>query len=302
MSGMETFVFVVETGSFSGAARLLEIGQPSVSKTIAQLEDRLGVRLLHRTTRGLTPTEAGQRFYERAKIAIEDVNEAELAARGSAAGLSGRLRVSATVTFSRLCVIPLLKPFLAQHPDLDIDFILDDRNVDLLGNGIDVALRIGALGDSSMTARRIGRSNRMVVATPSYIKEVGEPQTPAELASKELIVYDMGGGGSVWDFKHSSGTSVSVAVSGRIRSTAAEGIKSAVLADLGLAVVTEWMIRPELDEGRVRPVLTDWSLPQVDLWAVFPTGRRASAKARAFVEFLEQRLDVAWRLSDDRAA
>src|ERR1700756_5207036 len=124
MSGMETFVYVVDTGSFSGAARLLDVRQPAVSKSIAQLEDRLGVRLLHRTTRGLTPTEAGQRFYERAKIAIEEVNEAELAARGSGAGLSGRLRVSATVTFARLCIIPLLKPFLANHPELNVDFIL----------------------------------------------------------------------------------------------------------------------------------------------------------------------------------
>ncbi|MFL9926790.1 LysR family transcriptional regulator [Herbaspirillum lusitanum] len=295
MSGMETFVHVVETGSFSGAARLLHVGQPSISKTIAQLEQRLGVHLLHRTTRGLVPTEAGQRFYERARVAIDEVNQAESAARGSDAGLSGRLRVSATVTFSRLCLIPALKPFLAQHPQLDIDFVLDDRNIDLLENGIDVALRVGDLPDSGMTARRIGRARRMVVATPAYLAAAGEPQEPKQLESTECIVYDTRGGGPLWQFQHPSGAQQRVTISGRIRATAAEGIRAAVLADLGLAIVSEWVIQPDLKQARVKQVLADWRLPDVDLWAVFPAGRRASAKARAFVGFVEQHLESAWQ-------
>jgi len=290
MRDMETFVHVVDTGSFSGAARLLKIGQPSVSKTIAQLEQRLGVSLLNRTTRALMPTEAGQRFYERARIAIEDADDAERAARGAGAGLSGRLRVSATVTFARLCVIPLLKPFLKQHPDLDIDFILDDRTIDLLGDGIDVALRLGALSDSGMTARKIGCSPRMVVATPSFLAEAGEPRQPEDLVGKDFVVYDSREGGNLWQFRHSSGAEQSVTLSGRIRTTAAEGLKAAVLADLGFAIVSEWVIKPELTDGRVRQVLSDWSLQDVNLWAVYPAGRRASLKARTFVEFLEQHL------------
>jgi len=287
---METFVHVVDLGSFSGAARLLKIGQPSVSKTIAQLEQRLGVSLLNRTTRGLMPTEAGHRFYERARLVIEDADDAERAARGLGAGLSGRLRVSATVTFARLAVIPLLKPFLRQHPDLDIDFILDDRNIDLLGNGIDVALRLGALADSSMTARKMGSSQRMVVATPSFLTEAGEPHQPEELVGKDFVIYDSREGGNVWQFRHRSGIEQSVTLSGRIRTTAAEGLKAALLADLGLAIVSEWVIKPELSDGSVRQVLSDWSLPDVNLWAVYPAGRRASLKARTFVEFLEKRL------------
>jgi len=140
---METFVRVIEAGSFSGAAKQLRVGQPAVSKTIAQLEDRLGVRLLLRSTHGLTPTEAGRSFYERAKRSIEEAEEAELAARGAGATLSGRLRVCAPVTFARLQVVPRLPAFLAEHPAIDLDMVLDDRNIDLIEAGIDVALLSG---------------------------------------------------------------------------------------------------------------------------------------------------------------
>ncbi len=140
---MATFVRVVEAGSFSGAARLLNVGQPAVSKTIAQLENRLQVSLLLRSTHGLSPTEAGLRFYERARAAIAEADEAELAARGAGAGLAGRLRVSAATTFARLHVVPMLPRFLGQHPDLDIEVILDDRVIDLVSEGVDLSLRMG---------------------------------------------------------------------------------------------------------------------------------------------------------------
>lgn len=154
LAAMETFVYVVETGSFSAAARRLNIGQPAVSKTIAQLEKRLTVSLLLRSTRGLTPTEAGLAFFERARRAIDEANEADNAARGSASGLSGNLRISAAVTFGRLHVVPQLGPFLEQHPQLNIDLMLDDRNINLVEEGIDVALRMGPLSDSSLTVRK----------------------------------------------------------------------------------------------------------------------------------------------------
>ena len=152
---METFVRVIEAGSFSAAAKQLRVGQPAVSKTIAQLEDRLGVRLLLRSTHGLTPTEAGRSFYERAKRSIEEAKEAELAARGAGATLSGRLRVCAPVTFARLQVVPRLPAFLAEYPAIDLDMVLDDRNIDLIEAGIDVALRLGRQPDSTLTARKI---------------------------------------------------------------------------------------------------------------------------------------------------
>ena len=286
---MEAFVRVVETGSFSAAARQLHIGQPAVSKTVAQLEERLGVRLLIRSTRGLTPTEAGQNFYERAKRAIDEADEAEVAARGANASLSGVLRICAAVTFARLHVVPRLAPFLAEHPALSIGFILDDRNIDLIQFGVDVALRMGSLEDSALTARKIGQSPRRVVGTPAYFEKHGEPKVPADLTAHEAIVYDVRGGGTVWTFRKGS-TETSVTVNGRVRITAAEGVREAVFAGLGLAVASEWMFVPELKRGLVRAVLQGWTLPPTELWAVFPTGRRASAKARAFVAFIEQAL------------
>jgi DNA-binding transcriptional LysR family regulator len=289
LAAMEAFVRVVDAGSFSGAARLLRVGQPAVSKTVAQLEERLGVRLLLRSTHGLTPTEAGRSFYERARRAIEEADEAEHAARGAGATLSGRLRICAAVTFSRLHVLPRLPLFLEQHPQLDVDFVLDDRNIDLIEEGIDIALRMGNLADSNLIARKIGQSPRHVFATPAYLERMGVPHVPADLAGHQAVIYEQRGGGTEWSF-HREGTTASVAMHGRIRVTAAEGVREGVFAGMGLAVASEWMFAPELASGAVKTVLDGWSLPPVDLWAVFPTGRQASAKARAFASFIESQI------------
>jgi DNA-binding transcriptional LysR family regulator len=285
---METFVCVVETGSFSAAARRLELGQPAVSKAVAQLEERLGARLLLRSTRGLMPTEAGQNYYQGALKTIAQANEADDLARGVGAGLSGRLRVCAGVTFARLHVVPLMKQFLNTHPELSIDIVLDDRHIDLMEHGIDVALRMGALSDSSMTARRIAQCRRMVLGTPAYFADAGEPQTPSDLEAHQAIIHGNDGGGA-WRFAR-GGVEESVTLSGRMRVTAAEGARAAVLSDAGLAVASEWMFAPELASGAVREVLADWRLPVMDLWAVYPSGRLASAKARTFVEFVQSAL------------
>ncbi|MDE1150216.1 MAG: LysR family transcriptional regulator [Azospirillaceae bacterium] len=284
---MATFVRVVDTGSFSAAARQLNVGQPAVSKTIAQLEDRLQVSLLLRSTHGLSPTEAGLRFYERARRAVEEAEEAELEARGAGGGLSGRLRVSAATTFARLHIIPRLPDFLARHPDLEMDVILDDRTIDLIAEGVDVSLRMGALPDSAATARRLASGGRSVVATPGYLARAGHPQVPADLAGHEAVVHSQLS--NAWSFQR-GGAQVSVAVHGRVRVSAAEGVRAAVLAGMGLTIASDWMFAPELASGAVVKVLADWSLPPLDLWAVFPTGRLASAKAREFAAFVEQAL------------
>jgi DNA-binding transcriptional LysR family regulator len=289
LAAMEAFVRVIEAGSFSGAAKQLHVGQPAVSKTIAQLEDRLGVRLLLRSSHGLTPTEAGRDFYERAKRSIEEADEAEIAARGAAATLSGRLRVSAPVTFARLHVIPRLPIFLAEHPALDVDVVLDDRDVDLIEAGIDVALRTGDLGDSALTARKIAQSRRLVIATPAYFEADGVPQIPADLLRRQAVIYEQRPGGATWTFRQGT-TETSVTLSGRLRVSAAEGIREGVLAGLGFAIGSEWLFAPELKTGDVISALLEWSLPPLDLWAMFPAGRQASAKARAFANFIEERL------------
>lgn len=285
LATMETFVRVVETGSFSGAARQLRVGQPAVSKSVAQLEGYLGVKLLTRSTRGLTPTEAGLGYLERARRALDEASEAEIAARGAGAGLKGRLRISAAVTFARIHLIPLLPKFLARNPDLDLEVILDDRQVDLIHEGIDVALRMGRLIDSALTARRIARCKRLVLGTPSYFDRAGTPSTPAELSKHQAVVYLQEGG--IWSFRRES-SELAVTVQSRLRVTAAEGVRAAVLADAGLAIASEWMFTPELRSSAVQAVLSEWTLPALDLWAVFPTGRTGTAKARAFVDFFER--------------
>jgi DNA-binding transcriptional LysR family regulator len=286
LAALEIFVRVVDTGSFSAVARHQSIGQPAVSKAVVQLEEWLGVSLLMRSTRSVVPTEAGRIFYERAKRTIEEADEAVVAARGSASGLLGKLRVSTSVCFGRLHVIPNLSAFLAEHPDLDIELVLDDRNVDLVNEGIDVALRMGAMPDSNMTARRIAEGRRVVVATPAYLQRHGTPTSPDELISHQAVIYTRGGGGESWTFRKAP-AEVSVVLQGRLKVTQAEGLREAVNCDMGLAVALEWAFSPELRSGKVVAVLEDWALPPTNLSAVYPTGRLASAKARAFVSFVE---------------
>lgn len=289
LGAMEVFVCVVEAGSFSGAARQLRLGQPAVSKTVAQLEKRLGVRLLHRSPRGLTPTEAGQIFLERAKLSIKEADEAEFAARGAGEGLSGRLRFWAGVTLARLHIIPHLPLFLAGHPDLTVEAILGDREVDFIQEGIDVGFRAGVLDDSALTARKIGEARRLVVGTPAYFECAGEPTTPDDLATHDAVVYAHPVGGTSWTFRRGN-VEETVTINDRVQMSAAEGVREAVFAGLGLCVASDWMFQPELASGKVKQVLSSWSLPSMDLWAVFPTGRRPGAKARAFASFYEDRL------------
>ena len=283
---METFIRVVDTGSFSAAANQMRVGQPAVSKAIAQLEEWLGVRLLLRSTRSLTPTEAGTNFYVRAKRSIEEAEEAVLAARGAGAALSGKLRISASVCFGRLHIMRQLDRFLEKHPELEIDMVLDDRPINLVEEGIDVAFRSGSLADSTLVARKIGQARRLVMATPNYFAKHGEPKTPAELIAHQTVIYTPDRGGLSWTFRQGS-AETSVAVSGRLKVTAAEGLREAVFAHLGIGITSEWNFAPELASGIVKAVLNDWELPSLELWAVYPTGRMASAKAREFASFVE---------------
>jgi DNA-binding transcriptional LysR family regulator len=290
LAAMDAFIRVVDAGSFSGAATQLRMGQSAVSKAIAQLEGRLRVRLLLRTTRGLTPTEAGRIFYERAKRCVEEAEEAEFGARGAAATLSGRLRVQATVAFGRHFVLPRLPGFLAQHPALDVDIVLDDRKIDLVETGIDIGLRVGQLSNSTLTARKIAQCERRVIGTPSYFNTAGVPQSPADLAAHQVIIVEHPLLGPTWRFRQGA-AEVSVHLSGRVRLNSAVGLRGCVLADLGLAVASEWMFAPEFEAKTVKAVLTDWLLlPPVEAWAIFPAGRQTSAKARTFASFIQSQM------------
>jgi DNA-binding transcriptional LysR family regulator len=290
LAAMLAFVRVVEAGSFSAAARQLNIGQPAVSRSIAQLERRMGVRLLSRTTHGLTPTEAGRNFCERARRAVEEADEAESSARSAGAGLTGCLRVSAGTTFGSLHLVPCLPFFLAEHPNVSIDLVLEDRPIDLVAEGIDIGLRIGPLRNSSQTVCKLASSRRLVVGAPAYFDRVGIPKTPAQLTDHAAVIctHDCSPGES-YSFRRGS-SHVRVRMAGRLRVSAGEAVRAAVIAGMGLAVTSEWLFASELAGGVVRPALTEWTLPPADLWLVFPTGRAVSAKARAFATFAKSAL------------
>jgi DNA-binding transcriptional LysR family regulator len=287
LAALEIFVRVVDTGSFSAVARHRGVGQPAISKAVAQLEDWLGVSLLLRSTRSVVPTEAGRVFYERARRTIEEAEEAVTAARGSASGLTGKLRVSTSVCFGKLHVIPRLSEFLDEHPKLEVELVLDDRHVDLVNEGIDVAMRMGPMPDSNMTARRLAEGRRVVVATPAYLQRHGVPATPEDLGRHQSIIYSGNPGWDTWTFRKAA-LEVTVVLQGRLKVTAAEGLRAAVTCDLGLGIASEWNFWPELKSGEVVEVLEDWALPITNLSAVYPTGRLASTKARAFAAFVEE--------------
>ncbi|WP_229259433.1 LysR family transcriptional regulator [Duganella aceris] len=286
---MRSFVRVYESGSFSVAATHLALGQPAVSKSIAQLEEKLATKLFLRSTRGLTPTDAARTFYEHAVRTLDEAELALKAVRGEPASLTGRLRVSGTITFVRRHIIPRLPGFLDKHPGLDIDLLLDDGNVGLIEEGAEVALRMGKLPSSNLVARRIGQCRRVVVAKPDYFARHGTPRQPEDLGDHAAIVLSRGEGGEQMAFIK-DGVAREIGLKPRLRISALEGVRSAVLAGLGVAVASEWIFTEELDDGRVVEALTDWELPRLDLWAVLPGGRHAGPKARAFIAFVEEQL------------
>jgi DNA-binding transcriptional LysR family regulator len=244
------------------------------------------VCLLVRSTRRLTPTEAGVAFYERALRAVTEADEADAAARGASASLEGRLRISAAVTFSRIHLVPRLAEFLDAHPRLELELVMDDRPRDLVAENIDAALRLGALTDSSLRARKLAQSERLVIASPAYLARRGVPATPADLLNFNPIIYSQWTGGEEWSFRRGT-AETSIRIQRRLMITAAEGVRAAVISGQGFAIASRWMFAPELQSGEVVSILNDWTLPPLDLWVIYPSGRLTSTKARAFVKWFE---------------
>jgi len=284
---MEMFVRVVETGSFSAAARDFKIGQPAISKTIAGLEDRLSARLLVRSTRRLSPTEAGRAFYERALRTLTEADEAEAVARKAGAGLEGRLRICAPVTFARMHLVPKLGAFLDHHPKLQLELVMEDRTINLVAESIDVALYWGGLTDSTLVARKLTQVDQVVVASSAYLARRRVPRVPGDLLEHNAIVYDQSSGGEEWRFRRRT-SEISVRIQRRMTVSAAEGVRAAVIAGQGFAISSRWMFAPELESGEVLSILEGWTLPPIDLWVIFPSGRLTSTKARIFVKWFEK--------------
>lgn len=285
------FVRVVDTGSFSRAGRELGYAQPTVSRMIGALEDRLGVKLLMRTTRKVTPTEAGTALLDRARTALAELEDAENAARG-ADGLSGVLRVATPVTFGAREIAPRLGGFLDAHPALRIELLMADRRVDLLDEGVDLAIRLGALDDTSFASRRLATAPRNVVAAPAYIVRRGSPKTPAELPDHDILAA-RAPGSEVWTLRHAHSGETSVKLTARVVATSTEGLLAAAVAGLGVATASAFACGPELARGELVCLLEAYTLSPVDVHAVMPTGRRPPAKARAFIDYLATALQRA---------
>ena len=289
LSAMELFARVVQAGSFSAAARGLSLTPSAVSKQIGRLEDRLGARLITRTTRQFALTEEGRAFHERTVRILAEVAEAEQAVTDLRGEARGTLRVNAPFAFGRQHIAPLLPRFLEQHPALRIDLTFNDRFVDLVDEGVDLVIRIGELADSSLVARRLARNRRLVSGSPAYFERHGRPAEPADLAGHNCLVYTYRALRNDWIFVGPDGVEQSVRVSGNLEANNAEALHAAVLQGSGLALLPLWLIGQDLEAGRLVEALPGYHAPDSAIYAVYPPGRHLSPKVRRFIDFLAER-------------
>ena len=281
LSAYAAFQKVVETGSFTAAAQALGITKSAVSKHVSRLEDRLGIRLLDRTTRRLRPTEVGAAFHQRISRILSDIEEAEDAAASLQAEPRGTLRVNAPVSFGVRHLGPLLNGFLDSHPGLSVDLVLNDRVVDLIDEGFDMAVRIADLADSSLIARRLAPARRVVCAAPDYWARHGKPRSPEELSGHECLAYSYMPGSREWIFG-----SGSRAVAGRLTANNGDLLSAAAVAGLGVILSPTFIVGDDLRAGRLETALEEWEGPPLSIHAVYPHNRHLSAKVRAFVDYL----------------
>jgi len=278
---MRCFVRAVETGSFSAVAREMQIGQPNVSRHIASLEKLLDTRLLHRSTRRLTTTPEGQRYYGQARHALDVISQAESDARGEQ-NPHGLLRVSCAESLGTEKLMAVLPDFLARYPGIEVDLRFGDDYVDLVAEGVDVAIRGGVLQDSALRARRIGSSERIYVASSDYLEAHGVPQQPADLSGHQCIVYTlMAGNSGAWPFREGD-----IHVRGRLRLNSLEGIRRAVMRHLGIGYLPSWMVADELRSGALRAVLTAHAGAHTPLNALYSAERLLPQRASVFIDYI----------------
>ncbi len=289
LGAMEMFVRIVETGSFSAVARQMGTTQPTVSKQLTALEKRLGARLLQRSTRKLSLTESGQTYYDRCKRIVDEVREAEGTLGKMQTSLAGALHVNSSIAFGEMFVAPLVLQFQQQNPELSAELTLNDRFIDLLEEGVDVALRIGRLTDSSLVARRVGATRRIVVATPEYLRKHGTPKHPLDLADHNCLLYSYLSTGNEWSFQGPEGE-IHVRVSGSFKSNNGHALARAVSAGVGIAMGPDWLMHEGLATGDIQAILPEYSTRPLDINAVYPSNRLLSAKVRTFIDYLQAEL------------
>lgn len=296
LTDIAVFVRVVQCASFTKAADQLELSRAVVSKYISRLEERLGSRLLNRTTRRLSLTEAGAELFEASRGALERIDEAEQAVARLQSEPKGRLVVNAPMSFGILHLAPALPGFLKRYPGIQIDLRMDDRMVDFVEEGFDVGIRIAALKDSSLVARRLAPCRQVICASPAYLEAFGEPETPEDLASHNCILYRYASTANVWRFHAPNGREIRVAVTGNFRANNGIAEREAAVQGVGLLYTPTFYVGDFLREKKLRRILADYSLPELGIHAVYPQRSYVAPKVRAFVDHLAKRFGAkpAW--------
>ncbi len=288
-SEMQIYIAVAESEGFSAAARRLNISPPVVTRAVAELEARLGVKLLNRTTRYVRTTEAGQRYLEDARRVLMAADEADEAAIGVNAEPRGHLTVTAPVLFGRMYVMPGIVDYLQKYPDTEISAMFVDRVVNLMEEGVDVALRIGELSDSSFKALRVGTVRRLLCASPGYIEQHGIPHTPEDLSKHKIIVASNLGSTIEWRFTRDNKV-FSVRIKPRLTVTSNDSAIEAAVNGVGIARLLSYQIAPELEQEKLKIIMAEYEAPSLPVHIVHREGRHASTKIRSFIDLMASRL------------
>jgi DNA-binding transcriptional LysR family regulator len=288
LTAMEAFVRVVEKGGFTAAAEDLRLSRAMVSKHVQDLEAHLGARLLNRTTRKLSLTEAGRAYYDRSTQLLAELAETEEAVGELQAKPRGRLRVNAPVSFGSLHLAAAIADYMAAYPDVAVELTLNDRIIDIVEEGYDVAVRIARLADSSLIARRLAPCRFVVCASPGYLKRQGRPEHPADLAQHNCLGYSYSAGGNEWRFDGPNGSSA-IRLKGMLQTNNGDALCAAVVAGGGIARLPTFIAGPDMLAGRLTPILTQYRIAEIAIYAVYPPGRHLSVKVRSFVDFLVPR-------------
>jgi DNA-binding transcriptional LysR family regulator len=294
ITGVQLFARIVETGSFSKASSDLGVSQPTATKHVAALEARLGARLLNRNTRGVSATEIGALYYEKCKAIQRELEEADNLASLLQSKVGGQLRISTSVAFGRRVLTPLALRFMVEHPDINLDLSFDDRYLNLVEQGIDIALRMGRLADSTLGARYLGTNPWLVAGSPGYLARAGTPAVPADLTGHACLVYSSVQGDDRWQFSDAAGQSQAIAVQGPLRSNSLSAVLDAARAGHGLAALPWYVARESVADGSLRPVLEGFALPVQELHAVYPSPKLVPSKVAAFIAFLQTALVEGW--------
>lgn len=294
LQAIELFIRVVDLGSFSKAALDMGVGQPTATKLVASLEKRLGSRLLHRTTRGVTPTEIGALYYDKCKLIVHHMDEAQNASALLQLQVQGALRISTSVAFGRRVLSPMVMRFMQMHPKLQIELNFEDRYDNLVEQGIDVAIRMGPLADSTLGVRYLGINPWVMVASTSYLAARGTPSKPKALAEHDVLIYNTVQGDGRWHLGGADGRLQTVSVRGPLRTNNLSTLLVAARSGLGLAALPKYVAHQSVLSGALTEVLTDWTLPSQEINAVFPSPQLVPAKVTSFVSWLQGQFGPSW--------